>query len=126
MSIEANKALVRRWLEEFSVETVDELFLYGYRHHDGVLPDDLQLNSEAYKDVVQMFRHGFADFQIRVEDLVGEGDRVAARWVFSGTAPSGRQFSAMAVSISRIERGKLAENWVSADFLSMLRQLGSI
>lgn len=126
MSTEANKAVVRRWLEEFSVETIDELFIFSYRHHDGALPSDMQSSSEAYKDVVNMFRHGFPDFRITIEDMLAEGDKVAARWVFSGTTPRGKHFSALAISISRIENGKLAENWVSADFLSMLRQIGTL
>lgn len=123
MSVERNKQLVRRWLEEFNDEVVDAIFAPHYRHHDTGLPPEMQLNSTTYKEVINMFRVGFADFQIVIDDLLAEGDRVAARWTFSGTTVSGKRFVTAAISISRIENRKLVETWVSADFLGMLRQV---
>jgi predicted ester cyclase len=123
MSTERNKQLVRRWLEEFNDEVVDAIFAPRYRHHDPVLPAEMQRSSTAYKEVINMFRVGFADFKIVVEDLFAEGDRVAARWNFSGTTITGKAFETSAISISRIEGNKIAETWVNADFFTMFRQL---
>jgi predicted ester cyclase len=66
-----------------------------------------------------------------VEDLIAEGDRVAARLRFRGThlgeldgiAPTGRRVDCTGIVISRMEGGKIAEDWANFDDLGMMQQL---
>lgn len=78
----------------------------------------------------------FPDLRVSVDDLLAEDNKVAVRLTWSGTqlgplepwgAPAtGRSAEFMAISIMRIECGRLAEEWAVFDDLSMLRQLGII
>ena len=134
MSTEQNKALVRRFFEEYNMAVVDELFVPNYVHHDPGLPPEMQGSREAYKQVTAMFRAGFPDIKMTVEDLVAEGEEVVARWIWHGTnqgefqgmPPNGKQVTGSGISIHRVASGKLAEAWVNFDALGMLQQLGVI
>jgi predicted ester cyclase len=68
-----------------------------------------------------------------VEDVVAEGDRVVTRVTLRGThqgeteefgSPTGRQIEGTLITISRIEGGKIVEDWDSYDNLTTLQQLG--
>ena len=77
------------------------------------------------------YRQAFPDLHVTVEDLIAEGDRVAARLRFRGThlgeldgiAPTGRRVDCTGIVISRIEEGKIAEDWANFDDLGMMQQL---
>jgi steroid delta-isomerase-like uncharacterized protein len=134
MSTEQNKALVHRFFEEFSTTIVDELYVADYIHHDPGLPPEMQRGRDAYKQLVTMFRTGFPDIKVTVEDLVAEGEKVVARWTWRGTnqgefqgmPPTGKQVTGSGISIHRLASGKFAEAWVNFDTLGMLQQLGVI
>lgn len=134
MSTEQNKAIVNRFFEEFSQTSVDELFVPNYLHHDPGLPPELQSGRDAYKQLVTMFRTGFPDLKMTVEDLVAEGEKVVARWTWRGTnqgefqgiPPTGKQVTGSGISIHRVASGKIAEAWVNFDTPGMLQQLGVI
>ena len=74
----------------------------------------------------------FPDATEVLEDLVAEGDKVAARHRFRGTQlgplgtypASGRVLEATYLAIYRIEDGRIAEAWAEWDNLAGLRQLG--
>jgi predicted ester cyclase len=88
MDIERNKATVRRVFEEgFSqgrLEVVDEcLTADAVDHHE--LPEGHGSFPAHLKGVISMMRAGMPDLAMTVEDLVAEGDRVAARVVLTGT-----------------------------------------
>jgi len=76
----------------------------------------------------------FPDFQNLVEELVAEGDRVAARLTYTGThrgelmgvAPSGRAVRYEGAALFRIEDGRIAELWVAADRLTVLEQISEV
>jgi steroid delta-isomerase-like uncharacterized protein len=133
MSLEANKALVRRFIDEIFVrarpEAVDELLSDDFVSHTwrstGDGKGDLRRAMERLSEVL-------ADVQFTVEDVLAEGDRVAVRVTaqatqvgeFMGLAPSGRSYSIGEIHIFRIRDGKVVEHWHQYDQLGMLRQLG--
>jgi steroid delta-isomerase-like uncharacterized protein len=133
MSTEENKATVRRLFEEYSLDVVDELLVPDYTHHDPNLPPEFQHGRDAYKQVVTMFLAAFPDLRTTVEDLIAEGDKVAARWTFRGThqgelmgiPPTGKQVTGTGMSVTRLANGKMAESWVNFDALGMMQQLGA-
>jgi predicted ester cyclase len=88
--------------------------------------------AEGFKMVVGAFLKAFPDFHVVVEDVIGEGEYFSTRGYFTGThqadfqgiAPTGKQIQAAYIDIWRIENGKLVENWVNLDMVTMMRQLG--
>ncbi|MFL5885046.1 MAG: ester cyclase, partial [Thermoleophilaceae bacterium] len=63
--------------------------------------------------------------EIKVDEPVVEGDRVASRWTARGTN-RGRQVALRGITISRFEEGKIIEDWGYSDTVDLLRQLGPL
>jgi predicted ester cyclase len=134
---EENKALVRRQEEELfgrgNLELADEIYAPDYVGHDPSNPEDVR-GLQAAKQAAAEYRRAFPDLQVTVEDLMAEGDRVAARLRVRGThlgelngiAPTGRRVDFTGIVISRVEGERIAEDWANFDDLGMMRQLGVI
>ena len=94
----------------------------------------MPLDGAGWKTFIAAFLAGFPDFQLALEDVLAEGDRVGVRWTFRGThqgefmgiAPTGKRVSMSAIEINRVAGGKVAEHWVVLDQLGLLQQLGAI
>jgi steroid delta-isomerase-like uncharacterized protein len=135
MSIEANKALIRRLYDEgFNkgrVELADEIIAADFVDQ-GAAPGLPSTGPESFKQTLQVFRTAFPDMHATIEDMIAEGDKVAmrCRWhgthlgEFFGAPATGRSFTLTSTDVLRIERGKIAEHWGNEDDLGMLRQLG--
>jgi predicted ester cyclase len=133
MSIETNKALVRRFYDQVlngrRMEAIDELAVTGYHEHDP-LPGQRE-GRDGLKDRVSMLIEGLAP-TFTIEDVVAEGDRVVVRWTnsarhvgdFLGIPPTGRSCAIAGIDIYRLQDGRLAEHWHVIDQLAMLQQLG--
>jgi steroid delta-isomerase-like uncharacterized protein len=134
MSTEQNKAIVRRFLEDYTSAVVDDLLVPNYIHHDPSLPPEMQRGRDAYKQINTMFRVAFPDLTVTVEDLVAEGNKVAARWIWGGTQqgemmgipPTNKHVTATGTSIHRVAEGKIVESWFNFDSLGMMQQLGVV
>jgi steroid delta-isomerase-like uncharacterized protein len=78
------------------------------------------------------FHSVFPDLHVEVEDVVAEGDRVAARWTATGThsaelaglPATGRAVRWGGIDFYRLVDGKVAEWWRNDDFVWLLQQLG--
>src|SRR5215212_5225693 len=128
------KALVRRQEEELfghgNLDVADEIYAPDYVGHDPSNPQDVR-GLEAAKRAAADYRRAFPDLRVTVEDLIAEGDRVAARLRFRGThrgeldgiAPTGRRVDCTGIVISRIEGGMIAEDWANFDDFGMMQQL---
>lgn len=108
----------------------DELFAADYAHPS--VPD---LRGGAAKAaVIRGYHAAFPDLAITVNERVAADDRVAVRLTITGTdtggfrgkAPSGRKINAWGVEFLRIQDGRIVEDWIGADWLGMLEQLGVI
>ena len=136
MSVEQNKDLDRRWLEEVwgkgNVATVDELAGADFVWHWA--PPGLAADREGYKEFVRMEFDAFADVSCVAEDVVAEGDKVAGRWTWRGThkgefmgvAPTGKQVTLTGICINRVVDGKIVEEWGEMDMLGLMQQLGAV
>jgi predicted ester cyclase len=71
------------------------------------------------------YRALFDDLAFEVVDQVAEGDRVASRWVLSGSN-RGHQVRLGGITISRLRDGLIVEDWSSFDTLELLRALGVV
>ena len=134
---EENKTLSRRVVEEVLVagnlDVVDEIVSKDYVHHDPAMPEEGH-GREHFKEFASMYRSAFPDVHVEIEDMIAEGDRVATRWVASGThegelmgiSPTGNRVTVAGTTIDRLADGQIAETWDIYDALGMMRQLGAI
>ncbi len=133
MDVEANKALVRKYIELWdtgNLALADEVLAPDFVDH---LHPELAPGPESVKQEVAIFRAAFPDANITVEQVIGEGDTVAFRFVlrgthagsFAGLPPTGKEVVMTGMDFVRIADGKVVELWSSQDTLSFLLQLGA-
>jgi len=134
MSAKENKAIVRRWNEVVNtgnVKVLDELAGANYVLHSSGGTRSLE---DLKKGLHTAGRAAFPDTRITIEDEVAEGDKVVIRWTIRGThkgeymgiAPTGKQVTMTGISVYRIEKGKIVEDWSNSDMLGMMQQLGAV
>jgi steroid delta-isomerase-like uncharacterized protein len=137
--MEQNKTNFKRLYEEVfnqgNFDVADELIganVVEHQQQPGVTPD--AAGPELVKQIARFFRTAFPDLQIIVNDLIVEGDRVAARVTITGThqgelmgiPPTGKRVEVSSIDIIRYEDGKAAEHWGETDIMSMMQQLGAV
>lgn len=135
MSVDANKAVVARFVEEFwsggNEAAADELMAENV-----VITVNNQEIEDAHtlKLFARSLRAAFPDWHSSLEELVGEGDRVAERWTgrgthrgaFQGIAATGQQVAVPGTVFYRITGGRITEFRGQFDRLSMVEQLGAL
>jgi predicted ester cyclase len=131
VSLEENKAKVRRVIEAINrqdLDLLDDLVARDYVDHTH------QLSPESVKRFMAVIFEAFPDWHETVEDIIAEGDKV---WVrvkatgthkgrFRGLAPTGKKVTAAGVSIYRLVGGKFAEGWAVDDWMDCYKQIGVI
>ena len=136
---EENKALIRRWFEEVwnkgRADAIDEMFDENGIAH-GLSDDPAQpiKGPTAFRPFHNLFRDAFPNMYIVVEDMVAEGDKVAARCSVRGKhegnfmeiAASQAPVEFTGITIVRIKDGKIVEAWNNFDFMTMHKQIGSL
>jgi predicted ester cyclase len=135
MTTEGNKAVVRRFFDEVvsngNLKVAEELCSPTYRVHATLSgPDAIGVNQ--MKELVTSFRSSFPDARITIEDIVAEGDLVAARLmeqgthagVFQGVQPTGRRVTYGSMTFLRLVDGKIVDHWGLLDMPSLLQQIG--
>ena len=139
MSNEANKELIRKWVDEVlnrrDVSEQSPAYQLVAADFVGHFPGQPPIEGlEAYRQFGSLYFSAFPDLQITPEDLIAEGDKVTMRYGWRGThkgelmgiPPAGKQVTTWGISILRVANGKIAEQWDSFDNLGMLQQLGVI
>ncbi len=133
MSIEENKNIVRRYQEIYNSNQLDALLevvsvdLLTPKIMPGILH-----GIEGAKAAHQIMLRGFPDYQTVIDDLIAEGDKVAARITMTGThtgtfmgiPATGKHVEFTGIYIARIANGKIIEHWGEEDGVSLLAQLG--
>jgi steroid delta-isomerase-like uncharacterized protein len=87
----------------------------------------------GYLAIIQMMREGFPDIQWTLEEMIAEGDKVAARFTmrgthlgtFFGTPSTGKKIAVQAL-IYRLSRGQIIEETGQPDLLGLLQQIGVV
>lgn len=132
---EENKALVRRVIEEAwnkgNLAVIDELLSPDYAVE---VASPGSPGREGYRQAVTMFRAAFPDLRFSIADMVAEGDKVVVRATIRGThkgeylgiGPTGKQVTLTAISIRRLQGGKIVEEWVEADMMGLMQQMGVV
>ena len=132
-----NQAIIRRFLEEVwnkkNIAVVDELIAPTFVMHDPMAPS-LVKGIEGYKQFAHVFQTAFPDLEMRVVDIISEGESAAARWEVAGThtgslagiAATGKPHNITGMNFCRIVDGKFVEAWGNWDSLGMMLQLGIV
>jgi steroid delta-isomerase-like uncharacterized protein len=135
MSVEENKELVRRFVEEFwnegNAAAADELMAVDAEIH---MPTGELVDLDGLKGFAGAFRGSFPDWHSTFEELIAEGDRVAERWTGRGThrgelqgiAPTDRRVEVPGSVFYRIVDGKIVEFRGQLDMMGLMQQLGAI
>ena len=128
----ANEALYRRAIEEvWNKGNLDDLGAYfaaDYVGHDTLFP---RRGLQQLREVIERYRKAITGIAYTVDEVLVDGDRIAARWTVKGRHTgelfgiqgTGRVLEMSGMSINRVVKGRLAEGWVFNDTLSLLRQL---
>jgi predicted ester cyclase len=96
--------------------------VYSPRFVDHVNAMDFH-GMEGIQRSVGLYKRLFEDLRFETLQQVADGDTVATRWALHGTF-RGRRVSHTGVTISRVEDGKIVEDWSHSDTIDLARQLG--
>ena len=139
MSIEANKATVRRLYDEFwnaeKLEVAQELLHPDYVFDEGYGAGAPSV--EAMKETARFWRQVLPDIHFTIEDMIAEGETVVARWTARGahqgdwemelgTIPaSGQATTTPGSSTIYLRDSKIIHDENHIDFVSLLKQIGA-
>ena len=135
MNAETNKRTIRVIREDAlstgNLALLDGLYSLGYHYHGGETFGELE-GSQAFQIVASAFRQAIDGLTEHVVEQIAEGDRVLTRIEGKGTAVGevlgvaggGRDIKWTAMVLTRFdEAGLIAEEWIEADALGIVRQL---
>jgi steroid delta-isomerase-like uncharacterized protein len=132
--LEHNKAVIHNALEKIwnqgILDEADLLFADDYVYHG--VPEIH--GTKGIKQHVAALRVSVPDFNLSLEDVIAEGDKVVCRWTaggtqkddFMGVPPSDKQIKITGIIISRITEGKIIEDWEISDQLGLMQMMGVI
>lgn len=129
------KALVRRFVEGFNAKDPASLSTAYGESYDLDFPGGPSGHGVAgIREASSAFLAAFPDLHFSIEALLSDGDRVAWRWVMTGThrgalgpfAASGARVTLPGVSLFTVRDGLIVEDRVRADMVGLLQQIGAI
>jgi serine phosphatase RsbU (regulator of sigma subunit)/predicted ester cyclase len=126
VSVEENKALVRRFLEEQArgnLVVIDELLSPDFI--DRALLPGQGPTREDFKRAVTEILDAFSIIDFAIEEQIAEGDTVVTKYSersvirgeFGGLPPTGTEENFEGIYIHRISNGKITEEWSQANTL---------
>jgi predicted ester cyclase len=80
---------------------------------------------DGVRESTELYRALLDDLRFEVVDQVEEDDRVASRWVLTGSN-RGRPVRLWGITLSRLRDGRIVEDWTGFDSLELVRQLGVV
>src|SRR5262245_30105226 len=128
MVLQENKGIVAHcWRACFAgdLAVADDLVAVDYLWHG---PGQEIESREGIKQWIASIRAGFPDVRWEADDQTSEGDKVATRWTAHAShtgqwlelAPTGQPVRLSGLLISRLEAGRIAEEWEEFDQLAIL------
>lgn len=136
MSVSKNVEFMKKFVEfinSASEKLAHELVSPEAIFHVPGRPEPM-VGPSGYLVIVGMMRGGFPDIQWTVEELISEGDKVAARFTMRGThrghfmgiPPTERPITVQALNIYHLKDGKIIKEYGSPDMLGLLAQIGAL
>ena len=130
------KTVVTRFYEELINErrrsSAGEILAQDFRDHPGA--PGVPPSRDGLLQWLAKVSTAFPDLRVRVDDLIAEGDKAAARITISGTnrgpflekPPTDRAVTWSGIDLFRLVDGRIAERWSERDLLGLMQQLGMI
>ena len=132
---EDNKLVMRRFTE--FINTASEKLAVELISPDAIFhvpgrPEPMR-GPAGYLAIIGMMREGFPDIQWTLEEMIAEGDVVAARFTMRGThqgaffglPPTGKPIVVQAMNFYRLAGGQFVEERGQPDLLGLLQQIGA-
>jgi predicted ester cyclase len=128
-----SKAVFREHFEQIwnrkDASAIERFIAPTYRGFDAA---ELIAGIEGYKHHFETITTAFPDLRITIDIILGEADRVAARWVVEAThtgpfgeiPPTGKRVRVTGTAVARISNRQLVEEHANSDTLGLLRQIG--
>jgi steroid delta-isomerase-like uncharacterized protein len=112
-------------------DVMPEIFADGYLHGSANGPDAIGIAEGARR--IGGFVTALPDLEWTFDDVIGEGDRVAARWTTRGThdgdllgfSPTGKPVEFTGISFFTVRCGKVVEFQTEMDAAGLLEQVGA-
>jgi steroid delta-isomerase-like uncharacterized protein len=103
----------------------DDIILHGYQ---GIEP-----GLGSVKQFYYAFWRLFPDAQVLIQELLGEGDTLVARYTITGTLhehfmgvpATGQRIELPGISILHFRNGQCFERWTCSDSLVLFNQIGA-
>ena len=121
MSPDENKAFIRRYITGISGEAKTEALLSQY------------ISDPELRRFIGAFEAGFPSYELQVEDMIAESDRVVVRATFRGkhlgevrgVPGTGNIVTFPVIIIYQLGDGKILRHWLVSDTLSLAQQIGA-
>jgi predicted SnoaL-like aldol condensation-catalyzing enzyme len=142
VSLEENRAVVRRFVDELNnegrMEVADEIFApecYAHALDYRPVPMNPRVNGPAHiKPLTRLWRYGFPDWKMTIDQLIAEDDKVVLVYTAGGThmgrigdmGPTGKEIRFSGIRVFRIVEGRIVEYWNLWDWKGLWQQLGMI
>lgn len=134
MGAAENRELVLRYFEVVWIrgewDRVGEFVAPSFRNH-GSFPGMPTTTIEDARRIDEEGRRAFPDIQFAVAHIAADDEWVARHWIadathdgdFLGVPATGRRVHMEGMVFSRIENGKIAEEWRIIDTAGLMQQL---
>jgi predicted ester cyclase len=128
-----SKAVFREHFEQIwnrkDASAIERFIAPTYRGFDAA---ELIAGIEGYKHHFETITTAFPDLRITIDIILGEADRVAARWVVEAThngpfgdiPPTGKRVRVTGTAVARVSNRQLVEEHANSDTLGLLQQIG--
>jgi len=139
MSTEANKAAVRGFFAAIdAAQSMAPLDGFVAPSYVAYFPGTPPLDRDGTKGYGNVFFAACPGMRHTVEQVIGEGDQVAARLNISGSVtkpfvtpngtipPNGQPFDLPVMNWYRFEQGKMVEQRIAFDMMGFLQQIGAM
>ena len=126
--LEANKALIRKWIDAWTANNLEAL--------DGIFAPEYSVNEtligvEGVKQAVQFLHAVLSDISAELHEIVAEEDKVVIRWTirgrhtgnFMGIPPTGKALELTGINLYQIVDGKIHVNHEQTNIADILQKL---
>jgi steroid delta-isomerase-like uncharacterized protein len=132
-TLEENKAVARKFVERIFIDrdldAIAELVTDDFVDH---VPLDSPGGSAGFRASMEKLFASFPDLTTKIDDIVGEGNRLVVRVSVAGTQrgeferipPTNKRIEVFGLEVLEVRGGKIAERWMFRDEMLILHQLG--
>jgi predicted ester cyclase len=123
MSVEQNKAIARRFIEEVwnrgDMAVADQLLAPDLVNHD---IDGTTIDRAGFLEAIVALRAANPAIRFAVDDMLAEGDRVATRVTITGAGTEGSPMTVNGIGIVRLAGGRIVEQWADTNPVASARR----